>query len=75
MIISKGLENGTAKFYRCVITQAITKTITYNISGIRTRTIVSVFEIESRWEKDIKSDRSIFVVPTLLYLILEMSHI
>jgi hypothetical protein len=28
MIIGKGLDNGTAKFYRCVITQAITKTIT-----------------------------------------------
>ena len=24
MIIGKGLDNGTAKFYRCVITQAIT---------------------------------------------------
>ena len=29
MIIGKGLDNATAKFYRCVITQAITKTITY----------------------------------------------
>ena len=28
MIIGKGLDNGTAKCYRCVITQAITKTIT-----------------------------------------------
>ena len=28
MIIGKGLDNGTAKFYWCVITQAITKTIT-----------------------------------------------
>ena len=28
MIIGKGLDNETAKFYRCVITQAITKTIT-----------------------------------------------
>ena len=28
MIIGKGLDNRTAKFYRCVITQAITKTIT-----------------------------------------------
>ena len=28
MIIGKGLDNGTAKLYRCVITQAITKTIT-----------------------------------------------
>ena len=28
MIIGKGLDNGTAKFYRCVMTQAITKTIT-----------------------------------------------
>ena len=26
MITGKGLPNGTAKFYRCVITQAITKT-------------------------------------------------
>jgi hypothetical protein len=32
MIIGKGLDNGTAKFYRCVITQAITKTI--NVSGV-----------------------------------------
>ena len=28
MIISKGLDNGNAKFNRCVITQAVTKTIT-----------------------------------------------
>jgi hypothetical protein len=28
IIIGKGLDNETAKFYRCVITQAITKTIT-----------------------------------------------
>jgi hypothetical protein len=27
MIIGTGLDNGTAKFYRCVITQAISKTI------------------------------------------------
>jgi hypothetical protein len=27
IIIDKGLDNGTAKFYRCVISQAITKTI------------------------------------------------
>jgi hypothetical protein len=26
MIIGKGVDNGTAKFYWCVITQAITKT-------------------------------------------------
>ena len=49
MIIGKGLDYGTAKFYRCVITQAITKTITKesedNISGIRTLAIeiVNVF--------------------------------
>ena len=32
MIIGKGLDNGTAKFYRCVITQVITKTITQTTS-------------------------------------------
>jgi hypothetical protein len=32
MIIGKGLDNGTAKFYRCVITQAITKIITETTS-------------------------------------------
>ena len=31
-IIGKGLDNGTAKFYRCVITQVITKTITQTTS-------------------------------------------
>ena len=30
--LDKGLDNGTAKFNRCVITPAITKTITYTTS-------------------------------------------
>ena len=37
------LDVGTAKFDRCVITQAITKTITY------------IFELEFRWEKDMQA--------------------
>ena len=32
MTIGKGLDNGTAKFYWCLITQAITKTITSKTS-------------------------------------------
>ena len=49
------LDIGTAKFGRCVITQAITKTITYTTSvGFEHAIeIVNVFEIEFRWEKDI----------------------
>jgi hypothetical protein len=32
MIVGKGLDNGIAKYYRCVITQAITDTITQTTS-------------------------------------------
>ena len=54
IIIGKGLDNRTAKFYRCVINYWDNHSD--NISGIRTRAIelVNVFEMEFRWEKDIQ---------------------